>query len=89
MNIVRHEEVEVSGSTMMPMHSLTNLREFVSPKICRGGRLNHKRRHVSCNVASLLTTPHSGYHYDDTGRRFFEGWYFKVSVSPYLCMPLR
>ena len=25
-------------------------------------------------------TPHSGYHFDGTSRRFFEGWYFKVSI---------
>ncbi|CAK9217940.1 unnamed protein product [Sphagnum jensenii] len=25
-------------------------------------------------------TPHSGYHFDGTSRRFFEGWYFKVSL---------
>ncbi len=24
-------------------------------------------------------TPHSGYHYDGSNRRFFEGWYFNVS----------
>lgn len=27
-----------------------------------------------------LRTPHSGYHYDGSVRRFFEGWYFKVSL---------
>ncbi|GAV88689.1 Tocopherol_cycl domain-containing protein [Cephalotus follicularis] len=27
-----------------------------------------------------LRTPHSGYHFDGTSRRFFEGWYFKVSI---------
>ncbi|KAJ6915002.1 hypothetical protein NC651_017091 [Populus alba x Populus x berolinensis] len=27
-----------------------------------------------------LRTPHSGYHFDGTLRRFFEGWYFKVSI---------
>lgn len=25
-------------------------------------------------------TAHSGYHFDGTSRRFFEGWYFKVSL---------
>ncbi|KAI5073573.1 hypothetical protein GOP47_0011586 [Adiantum capillus-veneris] len=25
-------------------------------------------------------TPHSGYHFDGSKRRFFEGWYFKVSI---------
>lgn len=27
-----------------------------------------------------LRTPHSGYHFDGTRRKFFEGWYFKVSI---------
>ncbi len=26
-------------------------------------------------------TPHSGYHFDGSNRRFFEGWYFKVCSS--------
>ena len=30
--------------------------------------------------ALALRTPHSGYHFDGTGRRFFEGWYFKVTL---------
>lgn len=25
-------------------------------------------------------TPHSGYHFDGTGRRFFEAWYFQVAL---------
>ncbi|XP_031256611.1 tocopherol cyclase, chloroplastic-like [Pistacia vera] len=27
-----------------------------------------------------LRTPHSGYQFDGTARKFFEGWYFKVSI---------
>eukprot|EP01018_Ginkgo_biloba_P015474 Gb_20638 [translate_table: standard] len=27
-----------------------------------------------------LRTPHSGYHFDGSRRRFFEGWYFRVSI---------
>ncbi|KAF5456495.1 hypothetical protein F2P56_025972 [Juglans regia] len=27
-----------------------------------------------------LRTPHSGYHFDGSARKFFEGWYFKVSI---------
>ena len=30
--------------------------------------------------ALALRTPHSGYHFDGSGRRFFEGWYFKVTL---------
>eukprot|EP00249_Psilotum_nudum_P004098 c17636_g1_i1 orf=219-1685(+) len=37
---------------------------------------------LSTKVAanSELRTPHSGYHFDGSKRRFFEGWYFKVSI---------
>lgn len=27
-----------------------------------------------------LRTPHSGYHFDGSTRKFFEGWYFKVAI---------
>lgn len=27
-----------------------------------------------------LQTPHSGYHWDGSGRRFFEGWYYRVTL---------
>ncbi|GAB4820510.1 hypothetical protein N2152v2_007556 [Parachlorella kessleri] len=27
-----------------------------------------------------VLTPHSGYHFDGTGRRFFEGWYWRVTL---------
>ena len=27
-----------------------------------------------------LQTPHSGYHWDDHAQRFFEGWYFRVTL---------
>lgn len=27
-----------------------------------------------------LRTPHSGYHFDGSKRRFFEGWYFKLTI---------
>ncbi|DBA67375.1 TPA: hypothetical protein ACH3X2_001667 [Trebouxia sp. C0005] len=34
------------------------------------------------SVASMteVSTPHSGYHYNGAKRRFFEGWYFKVTL---------
>ena len=25
-------------------------------------------------------TPHSGYHWDGSDRRFFEGWYYRVTL---------
>ena len=27
-----------------------------------------------------LQTPHSGYHWDGTPQRFFEGWYYRVTL---------
>ena len=30
--------------------------------------------------ASRLQTPHSGYHWDGGDRRFFEGWYYRVTL---------
>ena len=27
-----------------------------------------------------LQTPHSGYHWDGSDRRFFEGWYYRVTL---------
>lgn len=29
---------------------------------------------------SRLQTPHSGYHWDGSDRRFFEGWYYRVTL---------
>ncbi|KAL6747380.1 tocopherol cyclase-domain-containing protein [Haematococcus lacustris] len=34
----------------------------------------------SQTAAASVTTPHSGYHYDGSPRRFFEGWYWKVAL---------
>lgn len=28
----------------------------------------------------LLQTPHSGYHWDKSSRRYFEGWYYRVTL---------
>ena len=30
--------------------------------------------------SSVLQTPHSGYHWDGSNRRFFEGWYYRVTL---------
>ncbi|MBD2036713.1 tocopherol cyclase family protein [Leptolyngbya sp. FACHB-321] len=30
--------------------------------------------------SSRLQTPHSGYHWDGSDRRFFEGWYYRVTL---------
>lgn len=46
---------------------------------CRIQALQSKRK---CNDAILsnVTTPHSGYHFDGSRDRFFEGWYWKVNL---------
>ena len=31
-------------------------------------------------MTSPLQTPHSGYHWDGSPRRFFEGWYYRVTL---------
>jgi tocopherol cyclase len=31
-------------------------------------------------MADSVQTPHSGYHWDGRDRRFFEGWYFRVTL---------
>ena len=36
---------------------------------------------MSHRLASLQT-PHSGYHWDGRDRRFFEGWYYRVTLPP-------
>lgn len=33
-----------------------------------------------------VSTPHSGYHYNGAKRRFFEGWYFKVSHNEFVSL---
>lgn len=48
---------------------------------CHGlGRVKFGNRHVGrCPPRhAAIPTPHSGYHFDGSDRRFFEGWYFKV-----------
>lgn len=32
------------------------------------------------NMSNSLQTPHSGYHWDGSDRRFFEGWYYRVTL---------
>ncbi|ABW27438.1 tocopherol cyclase family protein [Acaryochloris marina] len=35
---------------------------------------------VMNTLPSTLITPHSGYHWDGSQRRFFEGWYYRVTL---------
>jgi tocopherol cyclase len=37
--------------------------------------LNHLQ-----NLVNYTQTPHSGYHWDQSSRRFFEGWYYRVTL---------
>ena len=55
-------------------HVHVAFRALESRKTCKTNRLR-------ASAASLVTTPHSGYHFDYTNRRFFEGWYFKVRAT--------
>ncbi|OUL22034.1 tocopherol cyclase family protein [Nostoc sp. 106C] len=32
------------------------------------------------NLLDTTQTPHSGYHWDGSNRRFFEGWYYRVTL---------
>jgi len=35
---------------------------------------------ISTNPFKSTQTPHSGYHWDRSSRRFFEGWYYRVTI---------
>ncbi len=35
---------------------------------------------VPQNLLSFTQTPHSGYHWGGDNRRFFEGWYYRVTL---------
>ena len=49
-------------------------------------RLQGKLRQCRVAAQSSLRTPHSGYHFDGSDRRFFEGWYFKVGILAILIL---
>lgn len=42
---------------------------------------------VAAAASSWAAPPHSGYHFDGSDRRFFEGWYWKVWPSAGLPCP--
>ncbi|ACC78949.1 tocopherol cyclase family protein [Nostoc punctiforme] len=35
---------------------------------------------IPLNFLQSTQTPHSGYHWDGTSRRFFEGWYYRITL---------
>ncbi|KAK4852930.1 hypothetical protein QYF36_001233 [Acer negundo] len=44
------------------------------------GRVSENPVYMPTPPDRELRTPHSGYHFDGSSRRFFEGWYFKVAI---------
>ena len=48
---------------------------------CRRSCWQIKADLKTSQTTNLEPTPHSGYHFDGSSRRFFEGWYFKVRVG--------
>lgn len=36
---------------------------------------------IPVNSLQSTQTPHSGYHWDGSSRRFFEGWYYRVTLA--------
>ena len=67
------------------MSACASLR-VISPTSARKRCLHWKANDVRFNsrlhaLDQKLITPHSGYHWDGTDGRFFEGWYFKVEPS--------
>ena len=49
-------------------------------RVLKGTRACISASATSANIETV-STPHSGYHYSGAKRRFFEGWYFKVSLA--------
>lgn len=49
-------------------------------KVLKGTRACISASATSAGTTEV-STPHSGYHYNGARRRFFEGWYFKVSLT--------
>ena len=35
---------------------------------------------IPLNLLQSTQTPHSGYHWDGSSRRFFEGWYYRITL---------
>ncbi|KAM7490423.1 hypothetical protein LguiA_033344 [Lonicera macranthoides] len=63
--------------------------ESVDPLIVKDAEKEIKNKNEDSSVIPVyvptprnrdLRTPHSGYHFDGSTRKFFEGWYFKVSI---------
>jgi hypothetical protein len=63
-------------------HRSTLLKHSTDPAPFQQQQQQRRGRDYRVHAADVsdLLTPHSGYHFDGTNRRFFEGWYFKVRV---------
>ncbi|KAE8056686.1 hypothetical protein FH972_013434 [Carpinus fangiana] len=55
-------------------------REKEKAKEKEGSGCDSRPVYVATPPNRQLRTPHSGYHFDGNTRKFFEGWYFKVSI---------
>lgn len=81
----------------LPVRSSVHSHPSCFPSLCHRSSSSQKplgstrkfpkgtRACISASAASAgiteVSTPHSGYHYNGAKRRFFEGWYFKVSLT--------
>jgi hypothetical protein len=70
----------------MSCNSVNRLRASYHPPPNRYVRIKHRRSRAVAPSASSFApafapTPHAGYHWDGSSRRFFEGWYWKVKLS--------
>ncbi|CAI9284324.1 unnamed protein product [Lactuca saligna] len=61
-------KAEINDSSTVEVKATEDVKEIVNPV------------YVPTPSNRPLRTPHSGYHFDGTTRKFFEGWYFKVSI---------
>ena len=46
----------------------------------RNRQYSHIMISIPSNLLNSTQTPHSGYHWDNSSRRFFEGWYYRVTL---------
>ncbi|KAL8226676.1 hypothetical protein R6Q57_016508 [Mikania cordata] len=59
---------DIYDSSAVELKSTEEIKDIVNPV------------YVPTPTNRALRAPHSGYHFDGTTRKFFEGWYFKVSI---------
>lgn len=88
--IVRQSQIVCSGPPKIPLPGKVVCTHTRPRLVSRQTKQNIKSRgRIVCANASTkqlqqdtdVSPPHSGYHYAGAKRRFFEGWYFKVSCK--------